>query len=372
MTSNNPSLYPLRFREIIRTYGFGERWIVESFDKPGLPAEGRIAETWEAVDRPGESSEVINGALEGETLHELIERYGADLLGSDIMERYDGRFPLLIKLLDASNVLGEQIHPTDEQAREMHPSDPGKTEAWYMIKTREGASIHCGNKPGVTREDVIEALDNENSLDLMSEHPVQPGDSFLLYANTMHYSKGGALFYEIMQNSDITVGLNWVKNAPRPEFAIGVERAADMIHLEEGFDCRTQHLTLSQGDNERVFIMACRHFCVERLDLGETYALELDGSRFYVLTQLEGTSKLGADDYTLELRPGQSCLLPARLGEVTIEPDGNASLLKSYVPDLKAFVALLRAQGVSDKEILGLGGATELNDLAPILEAKNN
>ncbi|MHC4718220.1 MAG: hypothetical protein ACYS5V_14705, partial [Planctomycetota bacterium] len=57
------SLYPLRFREILRDYRFGDRWIVREFDKPGLPADHRIGETWEVCDRPGESSEIINGPL---------------------------------------------------------------------------------------------------------------------------------------------------------------------------------------------------------------------------------------------------------------------------------------------------------------------
>ena len=60
-------LYPLRFREILRDYGFGDRWIPEVFDKTGLqaPADHSIAETWEWCDRPEESSAVINGPLAG-------------------------------------------------------------------------------------------------------------------------------------------------------------------------------------------------------------------------------------------------------------------------------------------------------------------
>lgn len=80
-------LYPLRFKEILRNYGFGNRWIVDAFDKDGLPDDHRIAETWEVCDRPGESSEVINGALLGHTLHELIGLYGERLLGRDVVAR---------------------------------------------------------------------------------------------------------------------------------------------------------------------------------------------------------------------------------------------------------------------------------------------
>ncbi len=68
------SLYPLRFKEILRDYRFGNRWIVEAFEKTDLPEPPHhVGETWEVCDRPnGESSPVINGALTGETLHTLI------------------------------------------------------------------------------------------------------------------------------------------------------------------------------------------------------------------------------------------------------------------------------------------------------------
>ena len=70
-------LYPLRFKEILRNYGFGNRWIADVYEKVCLPENHTIAETWEVVDRKGESSVVQNGALVGKTLHELIETFGA-------------------------------------------------------------------------------------------------------------------------------------------------------------------------------------------------------------------------------------------------------------------------------------------------------
>ena len=135
-----------------------------SLPRPGCRADHRIAETWEFCDRPQESSEVINGPLAGLTLHDLIARYGERLLGSEIVASFGMRFPLLIKFLDASNPLGEQVHPNDEQARQMGRPDPGKTEAWYMLHVRGGqgtsggGSVHCGNLPGVTREQARQAM----------------------------------------------------------------------------------------------------------------------------------------------------------------------------------------------------------------------
>lgn len=357
------TLYPLRLKEKFRNYGFGDRWMVEAFEKEDLPEDHTLAETWEVVDRPGESNEVINGPLAGMTLHEVIETYGEALLGSDMMERFGTRFPLIIKFLDASNVLGEQIHPDDEYAKALGGFDTGKTEAWYMLETRPQATIHVGNGDGVTRERLIEALLNGNSVSCMEEHEVEPGDSFLIYAGVMHYARGGALFCEIMQNSDITYGLeHYIQETGRERER--AEELADQIHLEDDFDCQTSHVTVEHGRNKQTFILACRHFAMERLDLATDHVLDMDGKRFYVLSQIEGASRVVYGDTVETLHAGNSSLLPASLESVRLEPGDDAALLKMYVPDLMAnVVEPLRARGVSDAEIVALGGHTELNDL---------
>ena len=363
------SLYPLRFKEILRNYGFGNRWMVDAFDKQGLPDNHRLAETWEVCDRPGESSVVLNGPLAGRSLHDLIERYPEDLLGADVIARCGLRFPLLIKFLDASNPLGEQIHPDDALARRRGLSDPGKTEAWYMISVRDGATIHAGPKDGVSPEDVHDALLAGTIRECMREYPVQPGDAFLLHAGTMHYSRGGALFYEIMQNSDVTIGLRKPGDDLSPqERESRVAAMMEGIHLEKGFDCKVRPVTLRDGANRRVFAFACSHFALERLDLTARAVLDCDGQRFFVLSQIEGSSTLVCGDRRESLRPGNSCLLPAGIGEVQIEPSGQCSLLKAYVPDLvRNVIAPLRATGIADTDIAGLGGTTTLNPLIPLL-----
>jgi len=364
-------LYPLRFREILRDYRFGDRWIVDAFAKEGLPEDHRIAETWEVCDRPGESSLVINGPLRGQTLHQLIQAYCERLLGRDIVARFGTRFPLLIKFLDASNPLGEQVHQDDALARKQGLDDPGKTEAWVMLRARKGATIRCGNRSGTDREQVLQALIDGTIQECMQEYAVEPGDTFLLYAGTMHYSDGGVLFYEIMQNSDVIIGLRpWRPIASDEEREAWARSALEGIHIEQGFDCRTMPVCLREGDNQRTYLLACEHFAVERLDLASPFAVHCTGERFYVLSQIGGSSTLERNQRTEMLRSGMSCLLPADLGDVVVEPEGDASLLMAYVPDLQHdVVAPLRSSGVTDSAIAALGGHTCLNPLPTFLDS---
>ncbi len=367
----NTSLYPLRFREILRDYSFGDRWIVDAYEKDGLPSDHRVAETWEVCDRPdGESSQVLNGPLTGETLHTLVSAYGPALLGRDVVARCGTRFPLLIKFLDASNVLGEQAHHSDALAADRGLEDPGKTEAWYMLKVREGATVHVGNRPGVTREQVEAAILDGTIKDLMRVYEVAPGDAFLLYAGTMHYASGGVLFYEIMQNSDVYIGLHPPDLGLAPEERVIRARDALVgVHLETDFDAQTVPVSLPAGVNTRTFILACRYFALERYDLLAPTMIACDGRRFHVLSQIEGVTTIVHGEHRELLRPGQSILLPADLGLVTLVPSQPSAILKAYVPDLREdIVAPLRQSGVSDAGIVRLGGWTALNDLAPLVE----
>jgi mannose-6-phosphate isomerase len=58
-------------------------------------------------------------------------------------------FPLLIKLLDCADWLSVQVHPNDEQARQMvGPGERGKTEAWHLLEAEPGAELIAGVKGG--------------------------------------------------------------------------------------------------------------------------------------------------------------------------------------------------------------------------------
>ena len=364
--------HPLRFKEILRDYGFGDRWIAAEFDKVDLPDDHRIAETWEVCDRPGESSLILNGALQGQSLHQAIESWGEDLLGRAVVARFGSAFPLLIKLLDASNVLGEHMHPSDELVHQRGLDDfSGKAEAWYMLRARPDATILCGHRPGVTADTLRQAILDDRPRSCMQECPAGVGDAFLLYPGTIHYSDGGLLFYEIMQNSDINIGLRPARGGETsPAMEEQVDGVVEAVHFEDGCDPRTRPVTVPWGVNRRTFLIACQHFAVERLDLGAPGDLVMDGERFRVATVIEGAAMVRWDGGTEELSCGQSCLLPAGLGPVSLEPEGTAAVLLAYVPDLATdVVAPLRSSGVPDPAIRALGGRSELNPLNALTRA---
>src|SRR3954463_13006140 len=141
-------LYPLTFHPIFQERIWGGRKLETLYGKK-LPPGKIIGESWEISDRADANSVVANGPLAGRRL--------ADLMASDrqaIMGRArspEGRFPLLIKLLDAQDNLSLQVHPPQNLAAQL--GGCAKTEMWYVSAAEPGALLYAGLRRGVTREE---------------------------------------------------------------------------------------------------------------------------------------------------------------------------------------------------------------------------
>src|SRR6266542_202725 len=118
-----------------------------------LPANKRIGESWEIVDRPEAQSIVSNGPLKGKTLHELWTQDRQSIFGN-VAEA--PRFPLLIKLLDAHERLSLQVHPPVKVASILG-GEP-KTEFWYVAAADSGAELFLGLREPMTRDQFEKAL----------------------------------------------------------------------------------------------------------------------------------------------------------------------------------------------------------------------
>src|ERR1017187_3475843 len=97
-------LYPLRFDPIYQYRLWGGRRLGNLLSAP-LPGEGPIGEAWVLSDRTDHKSLVANGPLKGRTLGQVMEQSREQLMGK-LSSRFS-RFPLLLKFLDAHEMLSE-------------------------------------------------------------------------------------------------------------------------------------------------------------------------------------------------------------------------------------------------------------------------
>ena len=126
-----PALYPLTFDPVFKDYPWGGRNLASVLGR-ALP-DGIVAESWDIAAHPNGSSTVNNGPLAGMTLPAVMELLGEALVGSNSAAALElGKFPLLIKLLDANRWLSVQVHPSDAYGLR-HEGEFGKTEMWVVL-----------------------------------------------------------------------------------------------------------------------------------------------------------------------------------------------------------------------------------------------
>ena len=93
-----------------------------------LPPDVDVGETWELYDRP-EGSSRLRGRTT--TLADVMARAPEALLGRGVAPSHGGRFPLMLKFLDAREALSVQVHPDDAMAAA--DDDSGKNEACVVL-----------------------------------------------------------------------------------------------------------------------------------------------------------------------------------------------------------------------------------------------
>jgi len=142
-------LYPLRFDPIYQYRLWGGRRLASLLSKP-LPGDGPIGEAWVLSDRSDHQSLVANGPLKGQSIGRLMEQFREQLMGK-FAPRFS-RFPLLLKFLDAHEMLSVQVHPSDAYPDLIPPGETGKTEAWVVIEAEKGSQIYAGLKAGTSAD----------------------------------------------------------------------------------------------------------------------------------------------------------------------------------------------------------------------------
>lgn len=165
-----------------------------------IPA-GPVGECWGISAHPNGDCRIANGPLAGKYLSEVWDAK-PELFGNIAGDR----FPLLIKILDATDDLSVQVHPDDAYAGEHENGSLGKTECWYVIDCDEDASIIVGQR-AATREELSLAIEEGRWSEVLNEIPIHPGDFFQINAGTVHAIKRGTVILETQQSSDITYRL---------------------------------------------------------------------------------------------------------------------------------------------------------------------
>ncbi len=308
MSDKLPDILPLNpyFREMV----WGGRRLAELFGKE-LPDGAAIGESFELSAYSGRESGVSAGPLRGVGLGALVERYGAELLGSAVVERYGKCMPLLIKLLDARQDLSIQVHPDDAYARAHDLRDNGKMEAWLVLHS-DGGRVAYGLADGVDESAFAAAVTAGRVEDVIRFFPVQRGDLVFSPPGTVHALCAGVVIYEVQQSSDLTFR---IYDYDRP----GLDGKPRELHLQQALDVidfsaqlpPPQPWSTLPGMGEHGGVLVdCEHFHT-RFVRGSSSRCET-GDSFAALTVVGGSAVLSSADGAHTLTAGSTALMPAR------------------------------------------------------------
>jgi mannose-6-phosphate isomerase len=300
-----------------------------------IPTGAPVGEAWLIADHPSCESVVAEGAFQGKTLRDLMETNEADILGTVAKPTPGGRFPLLLKLIDAGDVLSVQVHPDDAQAAALNEPDAGKTEMWHVLDADPESTLLSGLCEGVTRESFEAALAKGETAALLHSFPVARGDSVFVAAGDVHAIGAGILLAEIQQNSDITYRLfdwNRVDSNGNPR-ELHTEKALAVMNFNSGPGERVKPKTYTENGVPHELLAACPYFAAERLLLNEPAEFDTAGKSFHIVQALENAVTVGSENSNCNLSPGEAALIPACTGNWCIE--GGSPVLHYYVPDIQ-------------------------------------
>lgn len=318
-------LYPLFFEPVYKNIIWGGRNLEKVFNR-NLP-EGKIAESWDICCHKNGMGIVANGELRGNLLNELIENYGAELMGTNC-EGFD-RFPLLIKIIDANDKLSIQVHPGNEYALKAH-GDLGKTEMWYIIDAKPNAKLVYGTVPGTSKEEFKTSLLNNTVETKLNYVDVKKGDVIFIPSGTLHAIMDGLVIAEIQQNSDTTYRVydwNRVDSSGTPR-ELHIDRALDVINFDFNAEIKASDVNHHHG-YDLAHITDCEFFKVDKLCIHSNYKDSTDNTSFITFTCVEGNGFIEHDNIIYEIKNGSSFLIPASMGSYKIS--GELTLLKSYI-----------------------------------------
>lgn len=314
-------IYPLKFSPIYKEKIWGGRNLQRLYNRT-LPNSLPVGESWELTDLVEGVSINCCGEYSGRTLTDLTQNLGESLLGKT-KPTADGRFPLLLKILDANDILSLQVHPDSAAAAEIGGDAAMKTECWYVIESRNGY-IYKGLKPGVTPQQFRKAIETDRAEDCVRKIPCKTGDFHYLPAGTVHAIGPGLVIAEVQTPSDTTYRVtDWGRGRE-----IHVEKSMESIHFEVASDTPPG----ANGDTLLVtdFFTVARHTAKSQVPVGLTAGV------CGAIMLLDGKCEIrhsGNTEPVVSVNAGDTVLLPAAMDSPTLHPLTDVTWLEITLPE---------------------------------------
>lgn len=278
-----------------------------------------VGEYWAISGMDEASSVVINGELAGQTIKELYKN-NKELFAGEGEET----FPLLVKIIDATDDLSIQVHPDDQMGAKLENSR-GKTECWYILNENPASIIYGLNAED--KDDAVEKIENKKWDDVLKEVPATKGDFFFVPAGTVHAIKKGCLILEIQQASDITYRLY---DYDRPDKEgnlreLHIDKSIQAIKLNEIADEKNVE---EAGKLTKTSLTKNEFFEVRKLETSNRVSL-IRNAPYLLESVVEGVGVLRIDGEEYNIKKGDFFILTNEVSSYEFE--GNLTIIESNI-----------------------------------------
>lgn len=322
-------MYPLKFKKTLVKKVWGGRKFNSILDME-LPDESLYGESWEVSSHKGGLSYIENGEYAGCSLVDIINKNKEEMLGEEIVKRFKGEFPLLIKYLDINDRLSVQVHPSDDYALRVE-GEFGKSECWYVMEASEDATLILGVKDGVTKDIFKKKVESKDYSDLFNTIKVKKGDFINLLPGVVHATlEGSILICEVQQNSDTTYRIyDFDRLVDGKLRELHLDKALDVIDFEGKVQISTsenrQKISLVGAKKEE--LVRGEYFNVDKYLIDGIFEDETN-SNFKILSILDGVGEIICNNISYSIKKGDTYFIPAGLKTIL---KGKVEILKSYL-----------------------------------------
>ncbi len=330
-------MYPFRLEPIYKEYSWGGHRIKDRFQRTTIP-DGKVAESWEIVDHENDANLIINGPFAGKSLREIIAAcpVGFFETGINPLDR-SGRFPLMLKYINAEEQASVQVYPRSGQAK-----------VWIVVDAAPEGVLYLGFNRPYPQSDVASAA-REGRLESLL-HKIHPkvGDCYRIEPGTVHSLGNGILVAEVQRTGDTPFCLfNWNKketerNEPPPR----IDQALQAIDSQQGAVFSQKPTPTEYRNCQR--LVTSEEFLLNRWSFDEM-AVWASDNRFHIWSVLQGNATavfhLGrrgtpenmsgrqSDPIAMErLKRGDTLLIPVSCRSIQWTNDGDEPvvLLDAY------------------------------------------
>lgn len=222
-------------------------------------------------------------------------------------------FPILNKIIKAEDTLSVQVHPNDDYAKKVENSN-GKTECWYILEAKEGATLVSGIKSGLNKDKLREIIEQGKLEDYLVRINIKRGDFIYIPAGTVHAIEDGVKLIEVQQSSNITYRLH--------DWGRGRE-----LHIEKSLDVIDYEGKNNGGKIDNFTKLETPYFKVEKIIVQNNYVDTVVES-FHSYIVISGEGSIEANNVQMNLKEEETIYISKGVEYIL---KGNLELIKSSV-----------------------------------------